>query len=167
MINKPQILDGASCWLPWRLLGSVWRKHPKMCWAWITEVKLTKYNDFSNDSLNMDLIVQSLDWWLEVLQRCVFNLCSPPHLFPWPRCLNSEVRHRSPCFLVPSPPTATSHQTPATSLARTSSCFYLRDNCMGVWLGGEGEYSKHRQQRVIYKLLRLVAFRLQILFRNL
>ena len=33
-----------------------------MCWAWITEVKLTKYNDFSNDSLNMDLIVQSLDW---------------------------------------------------------------------------------------------------------
>ena len=26
-------------------------------WVWITEVKLTKYNDFSNDTLNIQILM--------------------------------------------------------------------------------------------------------------
>ena len=68
MIHWPQILDGGtkelwnySWWLvllaPWNLEqfeGS--RLHPQE-WVGITEVKLTKYNDFSNDTLNIQILM--------------------------------------------------------------------------------------------------------------
>ena len=45
---KPQILEA-----PWHRSG---KEAPPRLWAWITEVKMTKYNDLGNDTLNIHAV---------------------------------------------------------------------------------------------------------------